>query len=127
MAGIDHPGHGQAIFRLEIIDAVAAHDGTGRLARHLRPAGEDLPEDLERLRPRPADDVERVERLSPHRVHVRNRVGRGDGPVVARVVDHRREKIEGRHQRPARVQLPHGRVVAGLGPDEKRVRTAGYR
>ena len=116
---MDHPGHCKAVLGLGVVDAVAADDGTAGLARRLRAAGEHLSEKLQRLRARPSDDVERIQRGAAHRVHVGERVRGRDPSVVARIVDHRGEEVDGRHQRAPGVELPHRRVVAGLGADQQ--------
>src|SRR3972149_14356 len=49
------------------------------------------------LRGGEADDGQREQRDGPHRVHVGERVRRGDRAVVVRIVHHRREDVDGLH------------------------------
>ena len=74
------------------------------------------PEPVERER----DQVERGQRLRAHRVHVGERVRRGDPAEVARVVDDRREEVDGLHERQLVGDPVDARVVAGLGADQQR-------
>ena len=59
-----------------------------------------------------AEDVERGDRAAPHRVDVRDRVGRGDAAEIVRIVNDRREEIGRRDQRLAIVDPIHRGVVA---------------
>ena len=71
-----------------------------RRGRDRRAAGQDRRQDLgaERL-DREGGDVERGQRRAAHRVDVADRVGRGDATEVVRVVDDRREEVDGLHHR----------------------------
>ena len=52
---------------------------------------------------------------------------RRDPPEVARVVDHRHEEVGGRDHAALGVELPHGRIVAGLGADQELAERSGRR
>src|SRR5262249_57751014 len=68
---------------------------------------------------RPAEQVERDKRLAADRIYVGERVRRGDPAECARVVDHRREEVGCRHDRPGWADPYYGRVVAMLDPDQE--------
>ena len=73
-----------------------------------------------------ADDVQRGERLTAHRVDVGQRVRRGDLPEQIRIVDDRREEVDGLHEREIVGQHEDARVVERLAPnDEARIRLHG--
>ena len=60
-----------------------------------------------------------------HRVDVRERVGGGDAPERVRVVDDRREEVDGLHDRDVVAERDDAGVVGGVGGDEHaRVRRA---
>ena len=65
-------------------------------------------------------EVQRGERRAAHRVDVGQRVGRGDAPEVVRVVDDRREEVDGRDDRERVRHAVHRGVVGGLVADEQR-------
>ena len=81
---------------------------------------ENLPDSFRRdLAERHAEDSQRENRPATHGIDIGDGVGGGDAPEVARLVDHRGEEIDGRDQAGAVVDLPHGRIVAGLGPHQQ--------
>jgi hypothetical protein len=99
-------------------DDRAARVLRGRLAA-LQDAAQDVgTEPLQRER----DEVQRGQRPSAHRVHVRQRVGRGDPAEVVRVIDDRREEVDGLDERQIRAHGEHGRVVgAGRADQQPRI------
>ncbi len=103
-------------------------DGAPGLVRLLGAAREDLAEDVPvPAFAREADHAERVEGLAAHGVDVADGVGRGDGAVVARVVDDGREEVDRGDQCARLVQAHDGGVVAVLGADEQRARAGQLR
>jgi hypothetical protein len=91
---------GESVDRLVGLDRVAAHDVDPRLLRLERAAAQDLGEHVGRQRRvGKADDAERRQRHAAHRVHVGQRVRRGDRAEVERVVDDRREEVRREHER----------------------------
>ena len=70
-------------------------------------------------------DVDRQHDPPAHGEHVAARVGRGDRPVVGRVVDERREEVGRRHERRRVVDAVDRRVVERRQPDEQRRVDAG--
>ena len=98
--GVHGPDHRHAVLRLGVVDRVAADDQAPRFGGDARATVEHPREQLERQAvTRPGDEVERHQRRAAHRVHVGERVGRGDPPPVERVVDDRREEVGGEHER----------------------------
>jgi hypothetical protein len=113
------PDHGHPVLRLVIFDGVAADDRDAGLARDLRAAGEDAgkyfrPEFLHGVR----GDVQSADRRSAHRIDVGERVRRRDAPEVIRIVDDRREEIDGLNDREVVAQPIDARIVAGRETDE---------
>ena len=68
---------------------------------------------------RPRDEVQREERRAAHRVHVGERVRRGDAAPVVRVVDDRREEVGGDDDGEIVAEAVDGRVVGGVEADEQ--------
>ena len=67
------------------------------------PAAQDLAQDVRAQRlERERDEVQRADRRPAHRVDVRQRVRRRDPPERVRVVDDRREEVDGLHDRERR-------------------------
>ena len=129
--GMDDALHGEPEDRLRVADRVAAGDRAAGLGddgrggvedgRH-RPAGEVLGE---------GGDVDRQHDPPAHGEHVAAGVGRGDGAVVGRIVDQRREEVGRRHERrrarrsgrsPRRRTAPTRRATTGR-PTAGRSRT----
>ena len=120
LLGIHAPGHRQPELQLVVDDRVAADDERAGFVDLVLPAAEDVGEHVEREPIRgKADDVERGERLAAHRVHVRERVRRGDLAERVRIVDDGREEVDRLHEREIFRQLKHAGVVEGLAPDEQ--------
>jgi hypothetical protein len=69
-------------------------------------------------RQRVGHQVERSDRPSAHRVDVRQGVGGGDPAEGVRVVDDRREEVDGLHDRQVGGELHHAGVVGGVGGDQ---------
>ena len=117
-ARIDEPGDCEAVLRLGVVDAVPADDGAAGLERLLRAAREDLAQLGKPAPARKRHQRQRIQGRPAHRVDVAQRIRRRDGAVVARIVHHRREEIDGGHQRAPRVETIDGRIVPRLGADE---------
>ena len=66
-----------------------------------------------------ADEVQREQRGAAHRVHVGERVRRGDAAPVVRVVDDRREEVGGHDDREVVAQPVDRGVVGGVEADEE--------
>ena len=89
-------------------------------AADVQAAAQHLAREVERQHvARPGQQVDRDERRAAHRVHVGQRVGRGDPAPVVRVVDDRGEEVGGGHDGPPRAGADHGRVVAVVEADEQ--------
>ena len=54
-----------------------------------------------------------------HGVDVRQRVGRGDLAKQERVVDHRREEVDGLHEPQVLPYAEDARIVGGIEPHEQ--------
>ena len=116
---IDDAGDRQAVEELLAAHGVPAGDDGAGLGDLVLPAGEDLARllGLERLR----EHAQRQRRQRPpaHRVHVAERVGRGDLPVEPRIVRRRRDEVGGHHERLAIAQTIHAGVVGRLRADQQ--------
>ena len=58
-------------------------------------------------------------RSSTHGVDVRQRVGRGNLAKQERVVDHRREEVDGLHETQVIANAKDARIVGGIEPHEQ--------
>ena len=84
----------KAVFRLGVVDRVAAGDERTGGAHDVGPAVENPSEQLERqVLTRPRHQVQRQQRRAAHRVHVRERVRGRDAAPVVRVVDDGSEEV----------------------------------
>jgi hypothetical protein len=63
-------------------------------------------------------DVQGRERPASHRVHVREGVGRGNLAVHDRIVDNRREEIDGLDERTVAIDAVNTGIVGRSGSDE---------
>ncbi len=114
------PGMNQAqgdkpVDRLLAVDRVAARDRHSGFRAHRRAANQDLADHLDgHDAHRHADNGERENGRRPHRIDVRQRVGRGDPPELERVIDHGHEEVRGGDQRLFVVETPDRRVVGCL-------------
>jgi hypothetical protein len=107
--------------RLAVVDRVTSGDERAGFTRDGLAALEHAREHRQwQLLDRPPDEVEREDRASAHRVHVGERVRRGDASPVVGVVDDRCEEVGREDQRGALVELVYRGVVAGRGADEQR-------
>ncbi len=118
--GVRHPGDGQAVLRLGVVDAVTAREVASGLGADLGAAAQHLGGQLERDPvARPGQEVEGDQRLATHRVDVRESVGRSDPAPVRGVVDDRGEEVGGGHDCARSVDADHRSVVARVQPDEQ--------
>ena len=102
--GVDDAGHGKAVFRLVVLNAVAADQQNARLPHLVESAAEDLAEDADiHLADRETDDIHRGNRPSAHRIDIPERIRHGDPTEGVRIIHDRGEKIDG---------LDDGQVVA---------------
>jgi hypothetical protein len=86
----------------------------------LRSAFEDRADhDGRHLIDRHRQDGECHDRLAAHGVDVGNRIRRRDPPEVARIIDNRHEEVGGGDDARFFVDLPDGRIIAGLGADQE--------
>ncbi len=130
LARVDQAHDDEAVDRLDRIDRVAAGDRDARLATDRLAAADDLADLLGRqLVDRHRDQGQGHDRPAAHRIHVADRVGRGDAAEVERVVDDRHEEVGRRDQRLLVVELVDGGVVGGLDADHqlRRHQAAGAR
>ena len=120
---VGHSRHRHAVLGLRVVDGVPTDHRAGRLGPHLHPATQHLGQQLHRQdAARPADQVDGDDRPSAHRVHVRQRVGRGDPAPVVGVVDDGGEEVRGGDDCQvspiSRANPDHGRVVPALQADQ---------
>ena len=116
----------EPVLRLVVSDRVPARENRARSAHALVRSGEDVSEHLDRQLFGKRGDRERHERRAAHREDVVQRVRRGDRAEGARVVDERREEVDGEDDRALVVQPVDRRVVGGIEPDEQILRLGGY-
>jgi hypothetical protein len=92
-----------------------ARDGDARIATHLGTACQHRPDHVGRkFGNRHADQCQRHDGRAPHGVDVRERIGRGNAPEIARIIDDGCEEIGGGHEGLFVVELVNRSVVAGL-------------
>ena len=94
----DKAAHGQAVLGLVVVDGVAARDGAAGLDALVGATRQNLPGNLNAQATGYAEQVHGMTRPPAHGVDVRQRVGRGDLAKQERVVDHRREEVDGLHE-----------------------------
>ena len=112
-------GDRHAVLGFGVVDRVAAGDHEAGLGGDVLAACEHLAEQCGRQRVGvPADEIQCKQRPTAHRVDVRDAVGSGHTAPGARVVDHRRDEVGGRHEGALVVETPDRGVVAGLGADQ---------
>ena len=125
--GIDRSGDGVPEFDFLILHGVAAKQRDARFAQLVESAAKDFADGpgLEALF-RERGDRERGQRPAAHRVDVADGVGRGDLAVDVRVVDDRREEVDGLHERRSALPREHTRIVRGPEVDEDAVVGRGW-
>ena len=117
---MDHAGHGEPVFQLRIIDAVAAHQQGPGLMNLIQAAGQDSQEHLfGHGLDGVADDVEGRQGPPAHGVHVAQGIGRGDLAERVGIVDHGGKKVHRLDQRDLGRQAIHPRVIRGLHADQQ--------
>ena len=110
---------GEAVLRLVVANRVAAGENRPRRPDDLVCSREDLTEYLggKLLRERRYRECE--ERHATHGKNIIERVGRRDRAEVPRIVDDRREEVDGEHDRPLVVEAVDGRVIGRVEADEE--------
>jgi hypothetical protein len=89
-------GDRKAVLRFRIVDGVATHNGATGLSHDREATLDHLAEHVEwNSVAGPPDQLKRCEWISSHRVDIAQRVRRGDPAPVVRVIDDRREKVNG--------------------------------
>jgi hypothetical protein len=121
---LDEARHGEAVLRLLILDGVAAAELRSCFFDLRLAPGQDLTQYSEVQRAWEGDEVHRGQGLAAHRVHVRERVGRGDLAEAVWVVHDGREEVR-RLQEQAAAERDEPRVVAGLQPAHEAVNRLG--
>src|SRR5581483_5117034 len=87
---------------------------------------EDARRDVVRQLLRERGDGEREQRRAAHGEDVVERIRRRDAAERGRVVDERREEVDGEDERALVVELVDGRVVGGIEADEQVLRLGGH-
>ena len=98
---------------------MAARDGTTRLDALIGAARQNLTGNLDAQATGYAEQVHGMARPPAHGVDVRQRVGRGDLAKQKRVVDHRREEVDGLHEAQVFANTKDTRIVGGIEPHEQ--------
>ena len=117
--------HRQAVLRLRVVDGRPAHDGRARLRHGIGAAAQHLARHFVAERAVERQHVERARGLAAHGEHVGERVGRGDASEIVRVVDERREEIDGEDGGHVVGDAVDGGVIAGLEPEQQVIRVRG--
>ena len=115
----DKTAHGQAVLGLIVIDGVAARDGAAGLNALVGAARQNLPRNLNAQAAGNAQQVHGVARTPAHGVNVRQRVGCRDLTKQERVVDHRREEVDGLNESQVFANTEDARIVGGIEPHEQ--------
>ncbi len=113
-------GHGHAVLRLGVVDAVAASHRAAGLPRHVVAAAQDLLGQLARQDvPGPPEQVDGDDGPPAHGVDVGERVGGRDAAPVVGAVDHRGEEVGGGEDGQPVLHPDRSRVVAVVEPDDE--------
>jgi hypothetical protein len=97
---------------------VAARDDDAGLGGGVRATFEDARDDPEIHVTGERGDIQGKERLRAHREDVAERVGCGDRAIQVRIVNDRREEIDGLDDGALVVELEDRRVITRLKPDD---------
>jgi hypothetical protein len=100
---------------------VSPHDTDTGLSRLIRTPTQDIGHDGEgeaRVIRRKPDDVEGDERNTPHRIDVTHRIRRSDLPKSVRIVNDRREVVNGQNERLIAGDPVDGGVIRRCRADE---------
>lgn len=120
MLGVDQTDGDQAVNGLDGIDGVSTRDRDAGFGAQGFAAIENTTDRIDgQSVDRHADYRQREQGCAAHGVHVRQRVGRGDGSEVERIIDDGHEKIRGRDDRLAVIDAVDRRVVGCLDTDQK--------
>ena len=111
--------HGQAVLGLVVVDGVAARDGATRLDALVGAARQNLTGNLNAQATGNAQQVHGMARPPAHGVDIRQRVCRGNLAKQERVVDHRREEVNGLHEPQVLPYAEDARIVGGIEPHEQ--------
>ncbi len=119
-AWVDPASNGQAKLYLVVGDCVATNDYRARRVDDVLPSAENLAEHFDRqLARREGSDVHRGEGLAAHRVDIGQCVGGCNATEVVRVIDDRREEVNGLDEGEIVGQAKDPRVVEGLMTDKQ--------
>ena len=115
----DKAAHRQAVLGLVVVDGVTARNGAARLDALVGTARQNLAGNLNTQATGYAEQVHGMARPPAHGVDVRQRVGRGDLAKQKRVVDHRREEVDGLNEGQVIADAENARIVGGIEPHEQ--------
>jgi hypothetical protein len=115
----------KAVLRLRVADRVTSREDRSRRAHALLRSGQDLAENLDGQLLGERRDRQCEKRPAAHREDVVQRIRRGDRPERSRIVDERREEVDGEDDRPLIIEAIDGRVVGGIEADEQILRVGG--
>ena len=119
LAGLHDADDRQAVLGFRVVHGVAADDEALGLGGLGVAALQGTAQYLLVQRCREAHHVQRDERLAAHGVHVRQRVGRGDGAELVGVIGDGREEVDGNDERRLVVDAIDRSVVARLRPNQQ--------
>ena len=111
--------HRQAVLGLVVVDGVAARDGAAGLDALVGATRQNLAGNLNAQATRDAQQVHGMARPPAHGVDVRQRVCRRDLAKQERVVNHRREEVDGLHEPQVLPYAEDARIVGGIEPHEQ--------
>ena len=117
-SGMDGAGDRVAEFDFRIRHAVSAEHRAAGFAHFFESAEQDGFEHFRIAVRRESHDRKRRNRRAAHGVNIAQRVGGGDGAEGERIVDDRREEVDGLHQRQIGAQSIHSGVVGCVEADK---------
>jgi len=124
---VHRAGDEKAEFGLLVDDGMAAGNGDASLgADRRRPLEETRKRIVTQSLYRPGDEAQCIERLSAHRIHVAQRICRGNAAVIVGIVDNRRKNIDRLDQRKL-IREPHDGCVIACSMSDENARIIRHR
>lgn len=110
--GIHLADDAQPIFRLRVINRMAANDRDAGGTRYVCAAAQNILEQARtQMRARERDEIEREQRTGTHRIDVGQGIGCSNTAEIIGIINDRSEKIRRRDQRAVLIDLINGRVI----------------
>ena len=123
--GMDDSDDCKPVLRLRVANRVTSREDRSRRAHALFRSREDLAEHLDRQLLGERGNRQCEKRPAAHREDVVQRVRRGDRPERSRIVDERREEVDGEDDRPLVIEPIVAASSAGSRPTSRSSASAG--